>query len=365
MARRGDGIYIRGKTWWLDFTHQGKRHQERLGRNINRSVARELAAIKRAAILKGEVGIGKRRNDILFDKATEEFLKWAEVNRRPKTFYSYRGCVKQLLKSFSGKRLSDIHPFLIEKHRQRRIKEGALVAVNRELTCLKALFNRYVEWRKFDGANPVRRVKLLKETKGRDRILEPEEDTRLLEASTEPLRTIILTGLDAGLRIQAEALTLRKGDVDLRRDILTVQAAYAKGGEKGSVPINSRLRDALKCQIERSKSEWVFVKEDGVTPYKSIRTAFDSACRRAKLTRVTPHVLRHTFASRLAMAGYDLRTIQELGRWKELTMVQRYAHLSPSHKAEAVERILQNSTTLFTTSKNRDPASSVQVAENK
>ena len=46
-----------------------------------------------------------------------------------------------------------------------------------------------------------------------------------------------------------------------------------------------------------------------------------------------------TFASRLAMAGVDLRTIQELGGWKTLSMVQRYAHLSPSHKAEAVERI--------------------------
>ena len=71
------------------------------------------------------------------------------------------------------------------------------------------------------------------------------------------------------------------------------------------------------------------------------------ACDRAKLTDVTPHVLRHTFASRLAMAGVDLRTIQELGGWRSLKMVERYAHLSPSHKAEAVER-LANFTSLFT-----------------
>jgi site-specific recombinase XerD len=63
---------------------------------------------------------------------------------------------------------------------------------------------------------------------------------------------------------------------------------------------------------------------------------------------VSPHVLRHTFASRLAMAGVDLRTIQELGGWKTLSMVQRYAHLSPSHKAEAVERIAKNFTTVST-----------------
>jgi site-specific recombinase XerD len=54
---------------------------------------------------------------------------------------------------------------------------------------------------------------------------------------------------------------------------------------------------------------------------------------------VTPDVLRHTFASRLVMAGVDLRTVQELGGWSSLAMVQRYSHLSPSHKAEVVERL--------------------------
>jgi site-specific recombinase XerD len=49
--------------------------------------------------------------------------------------------------------------------------------------------------------------------------------------------------------------------------------------------------------------------------------------------------VRHTFASRLAMAGVDPRTIQDLGGWRSLAMVERYTHLSPTHKAAAVERI--------------------------
>ena len=64
-------------------------------------------------------------------------------------------------------------------------------------------------------------------------------------------------------------------------------------------------------------------------------------------------MLRHTFASRLAMAGVDPRTIQELGGWSSLEMVERYTHLSPTHKAEAVERIAQNSPTGFTTPDRR------------
>lgn len=55
---------------------------------------------------------------------------------------------------------------------------------------------------------------------------------------------------------------------------------------------------------------------------------------------MTPHVLRHTFASRLEMAGVDLRTVHELGGWSSLDLVQRYAYLTPAHKAEAVERII-------------------------
>ena len=62
MRQRGDGLTLRkGKrkdTFWLEFVHFGERHRVRLGSNINRTVARELAAVKRAAILKGEAGIG-------------------------------------------------------------------------------------------------------------------------------------------------------------------------------------------------------------------------------------------------------------------------------------------------------------------
>ena len=75
MARRGDGIYQRGKTWWLDFMHDGRRHYVRLGR-VNRTVAGEIAAVKRAAILKGEAGIGgPKRADLTFDKAADRFLE--------------------------------------------------------------------------------------------------------------------------------------------------------------------------------------------------------------------------------------------------------------------------------------------------
>jgi len=51
------------------------------------------------------------------------------------------------------------------------------------------------------------------------------------------------------------------------------------------------------------------------------------------------HTLRHTFASRLVMAGVDLLTVKALGGWNRMEMVERYAHLAPAHKREAVEAL--------------------------
>ncbi len=362
MARRGDGIYQRGKTWWLDFLHDGRRHYVRLGKGINRTVAGEIASVKRAAILKGEAGIGgRKRKDVAFDDAAKEFLAWAKAEKRPKTAKSYGECLTQLKKSFAGKRLSTLHPFLIEKHKRARLEAGAKVMPNRELSVLRAMFNRALALGTYEGDNPVKAVKRVKESEGRLRFLEPAEEAALLAELREPHRTLVLVGLHAGLRVRAEALSLTWENVDLRRGLLTVQAAFAKAGKTRTVPINSVLRAALAERKAMAQGEHVFTRRRDGKPLRALRTVFMNAVAAAKLEGVTPHVLRHTFASRLAMAGVDLRTIQELGGWRSLKMVERYAHLSPSHKAEAIERLASNFPTRFTTPATKPVASAAQV----
>lgn len=345
MARRGDALYLRSRTWWLDFTHEGTRHAIRLGTNISRTVAKELASVKRGSILKGEVGIGKRQKDLSFDEARKRFEAWAMASKKPGTAQAYKECLRRLSESFSGKRLSELSPFLVEKHKQRRIQGGARVRANRELATLKAVFNRCKEWKLFEGDNPVTSVKMVKEPRQRLRFLEREEEARLLAECAEPLRTLILVGTNCGLRLKSEALTLRWADVDVSRRTLTVAAAYAKSGNSRTVSLNSVVLEAFSRLPRRS--EFVFAKPNG-KPYHAIR-GFRAACQRAALTGVTPHTTRHSFATRLVENGEDLRTVQELGGWATLSLVQRYAHVSPGRKADAVERLVNNSTTLFTT----------------
>ena len=171
----------------------------------------------------------------------------------------------------------------------------------------------------------------------------------MLTVANEPLRTIILVGIYTGLRIFAEALPLRWVNIDLVRGFLTVEAAYAKGKVTDTLPLNRILIEALTRLKATATSEWVFVNRFGGR-FKSIRSAFETACRHANLSGVTPHTLRHTFASRLGMSGVGDRALQALGRWKEPQMIRRYVHLSEEYLREAVEKIAGNSPAIFPTS---------------
>jgi integrase len=359
MARRGDALYQRGGkggTWWLDFRHNGVRHVFKIGKGISRSVAGELATVKRAGVLKGELGLGRKPQDIVFEEAAELFLAWAAGNKRPQTARNYRMCIQQLKTSFDGKRLSQIGSFAIEKHKFSR--KGSPVRANRELQALKRLFYWSMGQKPplYEGSNPLKKTKdtcgvtFFEESQGRLRYLDHEEDKKLLTAAKEPLRSMIVLAINTGPRLLSEALTLQWDDVDLRRNQISILGAYAKNKKPRVVPLNGPAREALATLKASAKGPYVFAKRDG-SPYRSIRTAFDRACEDrtafdracedAGLAGITPHVLRHTFATRLVEAGVDLRTVQDLGGWANLKMVERYSHVNERRKADAVKRLAE------------------------
>ncbi|HEX9867760.1 MAG TPA: site-specific integrase, partial [Candidatus Tectomicrobia bacterium] len=143
------------------------------------------------------------------------------------------------------------------------------------------------------------------------------------------------------------------------REGVTVQAGYAKNGESRSVPMNRVLTATLKAvKLKGAEGERVFCNRQG-TPYRSFRTAFERAVRKAGIQDFTFHDLRHTFASRLVMAGVDLPTVKELLGHKDITMTLRYAHLSNDHKQAAVKK-LEKVPPIFTTTPD---SSSLHLAQ--
>ncbi len=85
-------------------------------------------------------------------------------------------------------------------------------------------------------------------------------------------------------------------------------------------------------------------RRDAARPKNFLHRAFTPALVNAGIQDFHWHDLRHTFASRLVMAGVDIRTVQELMGHKTLVMTLRYSRLSPAHKVDAVQRFTRRPT---------------------
>ena len=164
--------------------------------------------------------------------------------------------------------------------------------------------------------------------------------------------------LNTGFR-QGNQFRLRWADVNF--DTGLIRARGTKSGDDYHVPMNDELRAVLGVLPSRLRSEWVFPSETGTTALDAknyIHRVFTPALRRARLTGFRWHDLRHSFASRLVMKGVDLTTVKELMGHKTIAMTLRYAHLSPAHRLDAVQR-LSRPTNDTATSTKAGPAAAV------
>ena len=168
----------------------------------------------------------------------------------------------------------------------------------------------------------------------RIRFLLPDEETALrtaIEAKCPEHLPEFVLALNTGLRL-SEQYGLTWADVSIARRILTVQRS--KNGSTRHVPLNRAALCALD-DLRKQTGGTGFVCGGAPEP----RRWFGAALADAKIAGFSWHCLRHTFASRLVMAGVDIRTVQELLGHKTIAMTVRYSHLAPKHTLAAVERL--------------------------
>lgn len=231
-------------------------------------------------------------------------------------------------------------------HLHRDHKKSSLA---RKLAAQRSFF-AYLVREGFLSQNPAEIVATPKQEKPLPTFLPVDEVFCLLDTPGKPTvwgsrdRAILETLYSCGIRV-SELVGLSDGDVDFSLGILRV---HGKGGKERVVPIGEKALTALREYLpqrdrvigHRGQRVPVFINpRAGRLTSRSVARILQKHILRCGLMRkVSPHALRHSFATHLLDAGMDLRAIQELLGHASLSTTQRYTHISMDKLMEVYDR---------------------------
>ncbi|MEW6129572.1 MAG: site-specific integrase [Acidobacteriota bacterium] len=344
--------------WYFHKTIDDVRHR------IPIPTARTKAQAERAAIKIGadihEGKYGKLQKSDNFKTFTEKvYLPYSQATKR--SFRDDQLRSKALIRFFGKKRLKDISPFDVESYRikrkntpivsrhkdetKRTTKPRTPAAINREVFLLSAILKLAVE-KKLIIENPCSKVAAYPE-QNRVRYLKPEEEQKLMKVligERAHLRDMVTLAIHTGTRRESELFKLTADKVDFVRDCLNI--TETKSGEDRQVPLNNTSRALLKRLVEEAKMkgwQYLFTNPKTQTRYTTIKTAWETACRLAKITDLRFHDLRHTFGTRATDAGVPLKDVAKVMGHKSTKTTEKYAHPTDAGMRRAVEAIEKKS----------------------
>lgn len=255
-----------------------------------------------------------------------------------------------LLPVFATKRLDEIRAIDVVDLTTRCSRRGlSPKTINNILTVLNCMLTSAEEW---DVLTSRPKVRLQPVDRPDFRFLTDGEIAGLLR-TTAPgvLRTAILLGLHAGLR-WGEISALTWADVDLSRRQITVRRAFSRGSletpknrKTRHLPITDELARALDGLPERSGL--VLLWHGRRLQEQTALRHLHAACTAASVEPCGYHVLRHTFASQLALRGVPLIVVRDLLGHSSIKMTERYAHLTPAD-ASSVSALMTSAVGLLT-----------------
>jgi site-specific recombinase XerD len=167
------------------------------------------------------------------------------------------------------------------------------------------------------------------------RVLNKEETAGFLAELKNPKhRALVMLTYSAGLRV-SEVVRLRSEDLDVARGLLRVR--HGKGAKDRFTLLSAHALEAVRVYREAFQPQgWLFPGQPSEQHYstRSLQKVVKSCARRAGLDRrVTPHTLRHSFATHLLEGGTDLRYIQELLGHESSRTTEIYTHVTSTRLA--------------------------------
>ena len=253
---------------------------------------------------------------------------------------------KSKLQKTSSVKLSDLDVLTIRKYLGFLHQRNKKTTIARKLSAIRSFF-RFLLKQGIIEKNPAETILTPKQENPIPTYLNVDDIFRLLDSiQTDTLlglrnRAIFETLYSCGLRV-SEIAGLNVFDVDADSGVIRV---FGKGAKERVVPIGSKALDAIQAYRRRVTSELDISADDngpmflnkvkGRLTTRSIARILDQIVRQCSmLLPVSPHVLRHTFATHMLDAGADLRVVQELLGHKSLSTTQKYTHVS-------IDRLMQ------------------------
>jgi integrase len=348
MPGKQRGVFERpdgSGVWWICYYDaEGKRHREKVGRY---KTAVETYYSRKAAIREGRFEAPRPPAGVSFRELAAE----AQAERKTRlAAFSWSSDEQRLavwVERFGDQPAAKITASMVSEVLQEMREEGSSGATsNRYRAVLSAIFAWGAKHRKV-AANPAREVEAARESDPVVRFLEEDEEASLRRVLREeyPEREAELdVALHTGMR-RNELYRLTWDKVDLKRHIVTVQGkAHARSrlSSQRRIPLNARAKAAFLELYARSNGS-AFVcpgAHDGTETDRDGRDWFERSVARAGIINFRYHDLRHTFASRLVMAGVSLASVMEYLGHRSMAMTLRYAHLAPDHQRANIERLV-------------------------
>ena len=322
-------LFKRGKTWWISFTTPNGKRIRCSSKTTIRSEAQELHdKLKKDTWERDRLGIDYSRT---WDEAASKWLLTTQDNK------SYQRNVKKvawLSTYLAGKQLVQVDRHLIQKIGSIKKDKTTGANANRYLAVISSVLHKAYRW---DWLPKVPSIERYSEPKKRVRWLTRVEFKQLKECLPKHLKAMVQFSVATGLR-QSNVKLLKWSQVDRGRRVAWINADEAKGGEAIGVPLNSDAIEALDMASGRHK-EFVFTSKSGQVLNLPNNSEWRRALVQADIKNFRWHDLRHTWASWHVQNGTPLYVLKELGGWKTLAMVEKYAHLAPEHLASYADNV--------------------------
>jgi integrase len=331
-SRDRDGLYKRGRVWWLCYTVKGQKRRES-AKTGDKEVARDLLAKRRKEEERRRLGL-PIASRMTFTKLADDYLA-SPVAKAKRSRDRDTWCMAQLKARFGDFLLDDVDRTKVEAYQRERLAEGVSPAtINRAIALLRVTLNHAVESGQID-ANPIARVKMLREAAARRPKLEPDDEAKLIDAcSPEWMRLLVRILLATGCRV-GEVLALTFGDIDFARGSLIIR--MSKSGESREVPLNATILGELR-ERRAAPAAFVIVKPDKKRPTLSgagqaFRRALEKVRRdegRDDRADLRIHDLRHVFSARMIERGMSLFELSKILGHKTPIVTTRYPDITMS-----------------------------------